>query len=74
MKKAMIVTVGTGKTGEDIAGAIVKSVKDANPERVIFIMTSGSEERTYKPFIPSNWLISVRRHEERQGGSFAVQS
>lgn len=63
MKKAMIVTVGTGNTGEDIAGAILKSVKDANPERVLFVMTSGSEKRTY-PFIQSNLPEKMKVEEK----------
>lgn len=42
----MLVTVGTGRNREDIAGAILKSIKDRNPDKVIFFCTSKSKEET----------------------------
>lgn len=46
MKKAMIITVGTGKTGEDIAGAICYSIDRERPDRILFLKTTISSGTT----------------------------
>lgn len=46
----MLITVGTGRNREDIAGAILKSIKNHNPDKVIFLCTYKSKEETI-PFI-----------------------
>jgi len=46
MPKAMIVTVGTGKTGKDIAHGICFSIDKQNPDFITFVVTSLSREKT----------------------------
>ncbi|MBW2146916.1 MAG: TIGR02710 family CRISPR-associated protein [Deltaproteobacteria bacterium] len=50
MKKAMIMTVGTGRTGEDIAGALAFSFKQQNPDELFLIVTPKSQEETLPYF------------------------
>jgi len=46
MAKAMIITVGTGRNREDIAGAISLSIKRENPEYVLFLTSPLSKQET----------------------------
>lgn len=46
MPKAMIITVGTGRNREDIAGAISLSVRRENPEYVLFLTSPQSKQET----------------------------
>ncbi len=46
MAKAMIITVGTGRNREDIAGAISLSIKRENPDYVLFLTSPLSEQET----------------------------
>lgn len=45
-KKAMLITVGTGRDRKDIAHAICFSIKQHNPEFVRFLTTSKSQKET----------------------------
>lgn len=67
MGKAMLVTVGTGQTGDDIAGAIYKSVEAANPDRILFVMTEKSRGEVYVPF------LSGRMSERVKSGKVKVE-
>ncbi len=46
MAKAMIITVGTGRNREDIAGAISLSIRRENPDYVLFLTSPQSEQET----------------------------
>lgn len=46
MKKVMIITVGTGRYREDIAGAICYSINEQHPDKLIFLVTEKSENET----------------------------
>lgn len=50
MKKAMIVSVGTGKEGKDIAHGICFSIRQSNPDFLIFLTTDESRKATL-PFV-----------------------
>lgn len=50
----MLVTVGTGRNREDIAGAILKSIGIHNPDKVIFFCTDKSSKETI-PFIEEKY-------------------
>ncbi len=50
MKKAMIVSVGTGKEGKDIAHGICFSIRQNNPDFLIFLTTDESRKTTL-PFV-----------------------
>jgi len=63
MKKAMIITVGTGRTGEDIAHAICVSIKQQNPDYIVFLKTRETDERTM-PFIRKNAILDQRQYQE----------
>lgn len=47
MSKALLVTVGVGKAG-DVHQAILRSVKQTNPDRLILLVTKTSKEQTYE--------------------------
>ncbi len=61
MKKVMLVTVGTGKTGPDIAEAICISIKHQNPDYVLFLKTRETDERTM-PFIRDNPVLQGKQY------------
>ena len=63
MKKAMIITVGTGKTGEDIAHAICVSIKQQNPDHIVFLKTSKTDATTM-PFIRQDMLLKGKQYVE----------
>ena len=46
MSNTLVMTVGTGKTGEDIAQALLLSIQQHQPERVIFLCTEMTAEQT----------------------------
>jgi len=46
MPKAMIISVGTGRDRQDIAGAILFSIKQNNPEYIRFLVSSVSGKET----------------------------
>ncbi len=50
----MLVTVGTGRNREDIARAILKSIENHNPDKVIFFCTDKSSKETI-PFIEERY-------------------
>jgi len=50
----MFVTVGTGRDRKDIARAILKSIRNHNPDRVIFFSTEKSKNETI-PFIEEEY-------------------
>ncbi|MCX7795875.1 MAG: TIGR02710 family CRISPR-associated CARF protein [bacterium] len=50
----MLVTVGTGRNREDIAEAILKSIRNHNPDKVIFFCTDKSSKETI-PFIEGKY-------------------
>ncbi len=62
MPKAMIITVGTGRTGEDIAKAISSSIKNQEPSHIIFVVTNFSKNRTL-PLILQDKIMSERSYE-----------
>ena len=62
MKKAMIITIGTGRTGQDITHAICLSIKQQNPAYIVFFKTSESEKTM--PFIRQNPILEGKRYEE----------
>lgn len=53
MPKAMLITVGTGRDRQDIAGAIRFSIRQQNPDFVRFLVSVVSEEQTL-PLIVEN--------------------
>lgn len=67
MKRAMVVTVGTGigrnreEALKSIARAIVASINDNRPDKVIFIVSRGSQEETLPLVIPN---LGDIEHEE----------
>ncbi len=63
MKKAMIITVGTGQSGEDIAGAICYSIDRERPDYVLFIKTEVSAKSTM-PYIMASPVIARRETGE----------
>lgn len=63
MKKAMIITVGTGKSGEDIAGAICYSIDRERPDYVLFLKTDLSSKLTM-PHIMANPVVNERVIDE----------
>jgi len=64
MSKAMVISVGTGKEGTDIAKAICLSIRQQNPDCVIFIVSRISQEKTM-PFIRENIAVHNRTSQER---------
>ena len=54
MNRYMFITVGTGRNREDIASAILKSIKIHNPDKVIFFCTDKSKIETI-PFIEKEY-------------------
>jgi len=63
MKKAMIITVGTGRTGEDIAHAICVSIKQQNPDYLVFLKTRKTDETTM-PFIRQDAVLEGKQYKE----------
>ncbi|MBW2341771.1 MAG: TIGR02710 family CRISPR-associated protein [Deltaproteobacteria bacterium] len=63
MKKAMIITVGTGRTGKDIAHAICVSIKQQNPDNIVFIKTNKTDDTTM-PFIRQDTILEEKQYEE----------
>ena len=63
MKKAMIISVGTGKSGKDIAGAICISIKQQHPDYVLFLKTKESDTKTM-PYIRSDSILEGMRFGE----------
>lgn len=51
--KTLIITVGTGRDGQDIANAIIYSISVQNPERVCLIYSERSRETTLPIIIKS---------------------
>jgi len=45
-KKVLIMTVGTGATGEDIAHGLFFSIKDSNPDLLVLIGSQKSFDTT----------------------------
>lgn len=64
MSKAMVISVGTGKEGTDIAKAICLSIKQHNPDCIIFIVSRISQEKVM-PFIRENLAMHNRTSKER---------
>jgi CRISPR-associated protein (TIGR02710 family) len=48
MKKAMIITVGVGRNGQDIAHGIAYSIRSQNPNFILFVGSELSIEQTLK--------------------------
>ncbi|MEI9476707.1 MAG: hypothetical protein WCO26_09040 [Deltaproteobacteria bacterium] len=57
-KKAMIVSVGTGKEGKDIAHGICFSIQQQNPDLLLFLTTEKSRETTM-PFVIEDCEIAT---------------
>lgn len=55
MAKVMIITVGTGRNREDIAGAIKLSIQRENPDHIYFL-TSPQSERETMPYVDNPFL------------------
>ncbi len=68
MPKAMIITVGTGRNREDIAGGITFSIKRENPNRIFFLVTPQSKSETLPIIIKKSGLTKrkykIFEHEE----------
>lgn len=60
MAKVMIVTVGTGP---NVAHGICFSIRDRNPEEVVFLVTEESKDKTM-PIILKNRAMEDREHRE----------
>ena len=60
----MVISVGTGKDGKDIAKAICLSIKQQNPDYIFFILSGISQERTM-PLIRENIAVHSQTSEER---------
>ena len=63
MPRTMIVSVGTGRIGEDIAKAISFSLESQAPDHIIFVVTNLSKNRTL-PLILQDKIMSDRSYEE----------
>jgi len=63
MPKLMIISVGTGRTGDDIAKAICLSIKHQEPSCIVFIVSDLSKNRTM-PLIKQNEIMFNRNYEE----------
>lgn len=61
--KAMIVSVGTGKEGKDIAHGICFSIQHHNPDFLVFLNTTKSQETTMS-YIIENCEVNRRTWEE----------
>ncbi|MFN3467231.1 MAG: TIGR02710 family CRISPR-associated CARF protein [Candidatus Brocadiales bacterium] len=61
-KKAMLITVGTGKDRKDIAQAICLSIREQNPNLVKFITSDKTEKETL-PLILENPVMKERPQE-----------
>lgn len=46
MPKAMIISVGTGRSGDDIAGAISLSIRREHPDYILFLASPLSKSQT----------------------------
>lgn len=55
MSKAMIITVGTGREGSDIAGAISLAIRREHPDYILFFTSPVSDEKTF-PLIDKDVL------------------
>lgn len=62
-KKAMIISVGTGKEGKDIAHGICFSIQQQNPDFIVFLITDKSRETTM-PFIMEDCSLKGREWRE----------
>jgi CRISPR-associated protein (TIGR02710 family) len=61
--KAMIVSVGTGKEGKDIAHGICFSLQHHNPDFIVFLNTAKSGETTM-PYIIEDCKLNQRKWRE----------
>lgn len=61
--KAMIISVGTGKEGRDIAHGIFFSIQHHNPDLTIFLNTAKSSETTM-PYIIEDCKLNQRKWKE----------
>ncbi|MBI5194804.1 MAG: TIGR02710 family CRISPR-associated protein [Nitrospirae bacterium] len=62
MPKAMIISVGTGRDRQDIAGAILFSIKQNNPEYIRFLVSSVSGKETL-PLITKDLVVPYNPHQ-----------
>jgi len=62
MSKSMLITVGIGKNREDVAHGISFSIRQNNPEYIIFITTDKSKQETL-PFVLKNSCMSSKKYE-----------
>lgn len=60
MPKAMIVTVGTGET---VRHGICCSIRQQNPDHIVFLLTKESEEKTF-PHILNDKVMQNKDYEE----------
>jgi hypothetical protein len=62
-RKAMIISVGTGKEGKDIAHGICFSIQQQNPDMLLFLHTEESK-RTTMPFVIEDCKLKGRQWKE----------
>lgn len=62
MKKAMFITVGTGRNRRDITSAICFSIKKHNPDYVIFLTTDKTKKETM-PCVLEDPVMKGRRYD-----------
>lgn len=60
VQKAMIISVGTGQTGKDIAHGICFSIQHHNPDFLVFLNTKKSQETTM-PYIVEDCELRGRK-------------
>ena len=58
MKKAMLISVGTGRDGKDIAHAICFSIAQQNPDHIVFLVTDISKKNTM-PYIKADIVLEA---------------
>lgn len=63
MPKAMVISVGTGRTGQDIANAICFSIHQQNPDYIMFVLTEISKKTL--SYILQNPVMKDKEHIEK---------
>lgn len=62
MDKAIVITVGTGKNREDIAHGICFSIRNQNPDYILFLVSKISDKETM-PFILENSSMQNKKYD-----------
>jgi len=77
MRKGMIVTVGTGTGGGDIAAPLVGTIRNSHPDFVALLCSESSQEVAERVVSdldrsPEEWMIQIVRNENDLESCFAA--